>query len=362
MSEPSPSERLNAAVQYVNGGKLDSARAICEALIRDDPRSPDAHFLLSVVHLRFGKPIEAELELRDAIQYGGLRQQYTAHMAEIAKSSPRAEVMQMLLRAAYGTNAMVIHYLEMDITAVCNLKCPGCTHYSNYGTKGILPFAEGGPEMERWAARLMPSRFRILGGEPTINPELCDYIRKAHQLWPKAMREVVSNGFFVDRHPELYRTLAETGTALEVSLHENTPDYLQKSNIEKIREASRTHKFQLKTLGGTSDDFWQAYRGQGPDMMPFNDGNPNKSWEICGGCACITKGKLWKCPNIGHLHLADELFDLKSKEEWRPYLAHQGMGLEASDREIYEYLYRTHYICSMCPSYRLPMSMAMAKD
>jgi hypothetical protein len=356
-----PAEAIEIAVKAFNNGQRDLAQTICEQVVQFRPNFSEAHFIIGMVHLRKAAFAEAEVELRDAIYFGGPQPRYLAALAELAKRVPASRIwsLQSLLRGFYKTNLLVIHYLELDIAHACNLKCPGCTHYSNYGVKGVVPFAEGGRWMEEWTQRLFPTKFRILGGEPTINPELCDYIRKARQLWPASMCELVTNGFFIDRHPDLFRTLAETNTSVQLSLHENGEDYLQKANFEKLKAASKAYGFALHTLAGTANDFWQPYLGEGETMMPFAENDYETSFAICGGCASLAGGKLWKCPNIAHLHLADGLFNLSKKPEWQPYTSHAGVVPQLSDLEMLDYLYKPHPICGMCPTRHQSMTAAL---
>lgn|GEM_PF-289910 len=350
------SQLLNEALRRIDAGQLDLARELSRKVISTAPNCAEGYFVSGLERLRRGNLAEAELEIRDAIQLGGPQPVFLTVLAEISKFSPRLDVIQGYLRMFYNSRALVIHYLEFDVAYACNLKCKGCTHYSNYNVKGVLPFDEGAAWMEQWAARVMPARFRILGGEPTINAELCHYIRKAHQLWPKSMRELVTNGFFIDRHPDLFQTLAETGTSVQMTLHQLDQDYLQKSNVERIRAASREYGFGLTVMNGTQDDFWQAYRGEGEAMMPFAQGDYAASYRACNGCPSLAHGRLWKCPNTGHMRQVDELFGLSQKPEWQPYTAHQGLTTQASDKEILDFLYQPHPVCGMCPTSRTSMS------
>jgi len=88
-------------------------------------------------------------------------------------------------------------------------------------------------------------------------------------------------------------------------------------------------------------------------MRPFNDGNPRQSWHICHNRACPTihLGRLWKCPPIAFLGLVAGKFGLAEVEEWKPYLAYEGIAPEATDEELGLFLRREEEdICRMCPS------------
>ena len=128
-----------------------------------------------------------------------------------------------------------VHDVEMDLAYACNLKCKGCTHYSNYANKGWVPFETGGPWLEAWGKRLDPVQFCMLGGEPFLNPDLADYFRLAEKIWPDAMRYVVTNGFFMSRRPEIYEVCPGNRTKIVVSIPSLDPAY-----IEKLDEADQS--------------------------------------------------------------------------------------------------------------------------
>ena len=88
-------------------------------------------------------------------------------------------------------------------------------------------------------------------------------------------------------------------------------------------------------------------------MRPHADGDTEASWSGCPARVCLVllEGRLWKCPQTAALHLAAAKFDLQTSDEWRPYLAYDGIGVTASDTELYEFLNRgAEPVCGMCPT------------
>ena len=247
---------------------------------------------------------------------------------------------------------MVIPHLEMDVAYACNLHCDGCTHYSDYAVKGHVDFEKGREWLERWSQRVYPKLFRMLGGEPTLNPRLVDFILLAAKLWPATSCEVVSNGFFIDRHPGLFEALGETGTALQISVHEESEEYLGAVKLAKLKEASQKYGFSFSAHYGTDEDFYRLYKGKGPTMRPFEDGKPGASMAVCGNDTCTTLhlGRIWKCPPIAFLNNIEERFKLNAVPEWQPYLQHKGLSADASAEELRDYIRKTQYFCGMCPA------------
>ncbi len=250
---------------------------------------------------------------------------------------------------------ITVPQLELDIAHVCNLHCFGCAHYSNYTLKGLIPFETGSAWLTAWAARLTPRVFTLLGGEPALNPDLGRYLVFAASLWPDSRREVISNGLFLSRHPDLFARLRDTGTVLEISLHSRHDQAYMARMVEvlkTVQEQAAAHGVKVHVRESTNY-FHVAYRGAGPGMRPFAEGNPAKSWQVCVNKGCITlhQGRLWKCPPLAFLGLIADKYGLHAVADWRPYLAYDGLDLTASDEALAAfYAAAEEPVCGMCPT------------
>ncbi|OAN50176.1 hypothetical protein A6A04_01840 [Paramagnetospirillum marisnigri] len=249
------------------------------------------------------------------------------------------------------------HGVEMDIAHVCNLHCRFCSHYSNYTLKGVVPLATAAPWLDALHRKVIPNSFYILGGEPTLNPDLCDYIWLVAELWPDIERGVVTNGLMLDRHPDLWSTLAETGTILAISRHSRSDQpYLDKFEpaMVKAEEMAKRHGVNLIRREGYYA-FYRTYQGEGPGMRPFAEGNPGQSWTVCANryCMSLYQGRLWKCPPIAFLEMVLRKFGLEGHEAWAPYLAYRGLDVHASMPEYAAFMkanFGPEPICGMCPT------------
>ncbi len=245
--------------------------------------------------------------------------------------------------------------LEIDLAFACNLHCRGCTHYANYSLAGpkVLPFDQGGPWIRAWAKRLMPDALSLLGGEPLLNPEICRYVELAAEVWPDAERAVVSNGLVMHRVPDLYEALARTGTNLGISVHSRDPAYQEKFMPLATAIDAAHQEWGFGLAFRNSLRFLKTYRGEGPEMRPFEDGDPRASWVFCTNhkCKALYQNRIWKCPPIAYLGRVAETFDLARHPEWHPYLGYEGIGLDASDAELETFFQcEEEPICAMCPA------------
>jgi len=245
--------------------------------------------------------------------------------------------------------------VEMHIAHMCNLRCAGCSHYADYGFNEIVPLAEGGSWLSNWGARIEPLHFTLLGGEPLLNPQLLDYLRLASRLWARTQIRLVTNGLLLPRWGErLWPVLTETRAILTVSIHSREERYWHQMVpiLEEARHQSIYHGFILDERNSI-DQWYYLYHGQGPNMMPFNEGNPEMSWKVCRNKHCVTlqNNALWKCPPIAHLPRVAAKFRLDANPAWRVPLSYQPMSLDASDDDIRAFFaQRSEPICGMCPT------------
>ena len=121
-----------------------------------------------------------------------------------------------------------IDYLEIHVAHSCNLRCESCSHYANQGHQGIVSLGEADRWMKLWNQRVSPQRFGLVGGEPTLHPHLCDFLRMSRKNWPQAELRLITNGFLLDRHPDLPATLRDTDTSLLLSVHHSSPRYQER--------------------------------------------------------------------------------------------------------------------------------------
>jgi hypothetical protein len=262
----------------------------------------------------------------------------------------------------------------MHVANACNLTCESCSHFSNSGHKGLLNLDEADNWMSAWNSRLSPEKFRLLGGEPTLNPRLPELVRLARQRWPESRIAMTTNGFFAHRHKDLGKALGDAKAIVLLTFHDRTEEYKAKAlpASELLLNWSKQFGFELTTE--ESHVRWtRRHLGVGADVLPFEDGNPRLSWKKCPARTCrqLFRGKLWKCSPITYLQLQKETHP-KISEKWDPYLAYRPLEPDCSDRALAEFFSAEEEgICGMCaadpqnfdkPSPLIPLSVIRRRE
>lgn len=247
----------------------------------------------------------------------------------------------------------VIDALEIHLVHSCNIICEGCSHYSDQGHEGIVSLQEADAWMRLWSGRIQPTRFSLLGGEPTIHPQLAEFVLLSRRHWPDAQLQVVTNGFLLHRHPQLPVVLANDANAsISVSIHHTGPAYRDKLTPVVALLHDWVRRYGIRIDYRPSHAFWtRRYRGSGAAMQPFADGRPRRSWENCPAKHChqLFQGKIWKCPAVAYLQLPHAKYGLS--DAWQPYLGYDPLAPDCTTEELEAFLRaEDEPCCRMCPA------------
>jgi len=107
--------------------------------------------------------------------------------------------------------------IEFYITNVCNLTCSECRTLNNYQFKGHYNFDYD--TYKPWSDVLNISRFDILGGEPTLNPNLLDWMVGLRTLWPNANGFITTNGTHLGKVKNLHKIAAKYNYNIKIGMH-----------------------------------------------------------------------------------------------------------------------------------------------
>lgn len=258
---------------------------------------------------------------------------------------------------------IVVPHLEWHIIHNCNLSCEGCMHFTNHGHDWIADIDTLKKWYSYWNERISPKSMAILGGEPLLHKNLVEIIYLTKKMWkqPKdnSYFEVVTNGLLLDRekHKDLPIALRDTNCHLSLSIHGSLENKKYVEKIDKTLEILDEWKYQynIKILITDMQKFWsRSYKGFGINSLPFEDNNPEKSWNNCVAgqkCFQLYEGNIYKCCMTAYLQLQKNKYGNLLSKKWDPYLKYVPLNPNCSDDDILEFFNRkSESVCGMCPA------------
>jgi len=246
--------------------------------------------------------------------------------------------------------------LEVYITNVCNLACRGCNRYNNYNFKGHQYWDDYADDFELWATKIDAELISIIGGEPTLNPDLEKWCSNLRRLWPNTEMMIASNGTYF--RPEFDHFYDKYRVGFSITLHDiNTASKIMKTWIKNAELDSFIPGFFFHQSNVIEENgYFTAYNSD--KISAFN---------ACGmkHSHTIHKGKLYKCPNVQLLPEFSKQFDLRlTKEQHDIMTSYKPLSADCTLSELQQFaLDRDTPIeqCRLCPD-KLEYRLAYGQD
>ena len=234
--------------------------------------------------------------------------------------------------------------VEFYITNVCNLTCRGCNRFNNYNFKGHQYWDDHAEEYEAWSKRLDLPRITIIGGEPTLNPDLEKWAMNLRRLWPDAVIMVQTNGTY--QRPEHLRFYDKDKyrVGFGFSLHDPATAHILKEKWKLYAGVIDAFVFHQSTVIETNGTY------------TLHQSNPVTAFNACGMKHDHTmyNGKLYKCPAMSNLPDFDDQFHLDLDDRQRQLLySYNPLSADCSEEDLQNFVKTkdTHIPqCEFCPA------------
>jgi len=204
----------------------------------------------------------------------------------------------------------LLHHIEFYITNVCNLTCSDCRTFNNFDLKGRYKFNAN--QIEPWTKLLDLNKYTIMGGEPTLHPELFDWMEGLAELWPNVQdRHLVTNGTYLSQVKGLHQMAARHKYTISISIHSQSlrplicEQILKTFGVCELLPIQKNNKFRnqlelvshmgVKIILKNSEHF-QASPFQ-DNSFTLHDSDPKLAHKNCNikNCHHMIDGKLYKC-------------------------------------------------------------------
>ena len=238
--------------------------------------------------------------------------------------------------------------LEIYITNVCNLTCRGCNRFNNYNFKGHHLWRDHADKYEEWSKRIAINKISIIGGEPTLNPDLELWAMNLRRLWPDSDIKIQTNGTYI--RPNFAIIHNEHHVHFAVSLHD-------------ITTADDIIKSWKQLLGSQFDTFLEGFVFHTANIIEQDDhfildcsNDKHTAFNACDMKHDHTmyQGNLYKCPSMALYPEFNNQFDLRLSNEQQELLnRYRPLSADCTEEELQQFVStRDTPIdqCSLCSS------------
>lgn len=217
-----------------------------------------------------------------------------------------------------GKMMPIFMYLETHVMDGCNLKCKGCTHFSNlFSTEADVPLEKFEDDMVRLQEICNIEKIRLLGGEPLLNKDLLNYIKIVKRRFPYSDIHIVTNGLLIPEQGDtLLSYMRENEIVFDISWYPPTINMR-----EKILEFLAYKGVKYCAPNEKIQDFSRCLT-----LSACHD--PAVSHERCdsGHCTILRNGKLYKCPLAAYMPEYKRAFGVGIEEDSGVDIYHDSIG------------------------------------
>lgn len=193
-----------------------------------------------------------------------------------------------------------IKQFDVNLVDHCNMKCKGCLRYSNLVEKPF--FADFDKMIADWK-RMKElfwgvERLKLMGGEPLLSPDLCQYIKCAREIFPDADIMVTTNALLInEKCMELFQVMKENFCFFDISLYEPMSERI--AEVEKLLQKNGV----WYVVNDSKGDFYKVLSKEAKYDM-------DEAYEKCTAKNChhLREGKLSVCSRPQYAYIMNNLY------------------------------------------------------
>lgn len=231
-------------------------------------------------------------------------------------------------------------HIEFRIAEHCNLNCKMCVEYCALVKEPIFMSLEKFTKDFKQLRKFIDdfAAIRILGGEPLLNPEVCEYVKVCREIYPVSPLHVVTNAILLPKmSDEFFDKVRENNAIICISFYPP-----MKSKMTEIKNLLDEKKV-MYNIGGYVETFLKN--------QTLKKNNPDEIFKQCGWSQChnLHDGKIAACYKPFVTKYFNEYFDKNLPEEGALDLYEEGLTTEKLKAHLLKSFERCGYCTRVVP-------------
>lgn len=227
--------------------------------------------------------------------------------------------------------------LEIQVVDHCNLNCAGCNHFSPLATPWFIDINDFRNQIIIANEKIPNIKvFMIVGGEPTLHPQLFELCKIAREIFPKEKTQlkVLSNGLNMKNIIKHKKEYLDMDIIFDITAYSNYTNYkdveeCQEYGIAFNHQERLFMRQQLVNENGDTDPI-KAYYQYCPHEIP---------------CFTLKDYKIYICPFSAFLDIYCKKYNLNIPEEDKDYLQLENIN---SLDDLHNFIFSPKKICKYC--------------
>lgn len=241
---------------------------------------------------------------------------------------------------------------EINIADHCNMNCQCCDHFSPLSEKRFLSLESFKSDLTRIKTLLCNESDKVLaisllGGEPTLHPDLIDFIKTARIIFPNASLSMVTNGILLlkTEHGEkgnLWQVMKDNNVELKITTYPIKLDFalIDKKAKEYGLTYSRFTDISSKDLSIKTSVIHDITENK-KDIKPYE-------FLTCyhfNECIVLREGRIYSCPQCAYIGIFNKYFNKNLKVTKNDYI---DIYKVKSYKEIMDFVSKRIPFCDYC--------------
>ena len=224
--------------------------------------------------------------------------------------------------------------LDIYLARHCNLRCRGCTRYSNIAKPQFYDAKQLIADLLTMVSRgINLTRITLTGGEPLLHPDLIDIIKGIRLCMNNVVIDIFTNGkLFMEMKDELLPVLKKYNVELLFSRYDTDIEYDQMIEICKQNEifCKSISEFTCNRIAHPND----------------KSRHPVWKYNYCSDtCPCLWDSKIFLCGRCALIDSLNEYMHTSFKQTEKDYI--KVSDLKSTEQYLY-YISKPIPFCKNC--------------
>lgn len=206
------------------------------------------------------------------------------------------------------TNRPLLLHLEVNIADECNLKCKGCSHFSNlFREESHYDIKIFKRDLTQISLGCYIKQLYLLGGEPLLCDNLNEYVDAAREILPNSDIAITTNGLLVFEQPDkLFDSIRKNDVSFQITPYKPTVKVK-----DKITEFLVSKDINFRFGKSDGDRLILEFS---KTLSKSLDSDCAKSMSACTSSTCrfMRNGRLYKCPVEGMIYKFFDTYNISN--------------------------------------------------